>query len=221
MVIFFDQDNGKITGQICYNGIYAADNRHVLEPSTTGKYLYCYNRKKKKIIRWKTSDLDNGINDNAEEFDLNEILGRQIKYLGAMRIGIDGNIYIKSQPLVVIQNTDDKTPAFKIVQDNIPEQSVCFPNFLYSYELFSCTVDCDRNATFNYQKKHGETASYNWNFGDGESSKEISPTHNYAKEGNYEVKLEITLKNGYKKIIPARTISILETKFQKPKIIAE
>jgi PKD repeat protein len=38
----------------------------------------------------------------------------------------------------------------------------------------------------------GDNVSYSWDFGDGSTSKEKDPTHTYAKNGNYSVKLTVS-----------------------------
>jgi len=49
-------------------------------------------------------------------------------------------------------------------------------------------------VTFENQSKKAE--SYSWNFGDGNSSEEETPTHKYTSSGNYTV--ELTVKKGNK-----------------------
>jgi len=59
------------------------------------------------------------------------------------------------------------------------------PDFLFSGE-------CDgNNITFSNESTVSEgTLNYLWNFGDGDFSTEINPTHEYATEGTYTVSLE-------------------------------
>jgi hypothetical protein len=66
--------------------------------------------------------------------------------------------------------------------------------------LFSYMVDNDgyapANVTFTNESIIPEPAgvpSYFWNFGDGTSSTDINPVHNYTNAGVYEVKLVITM----------------------------
>ena len=49
-------------------------------------------------------------------------------------------------------------------------------------------------ATFNNlsEDPNGDIVSYNWSFGDGNSSTEASPKHEYAQPGSYQVTLSVT-----------------------------
>ncbi|MFT3747466.1 MAG: PKD domain-containing protein [Agriterribacter sp.] len=55
--------------------------------------------------------------------------------------------------------------------------------------------------------------SYKWNFGDGTTSAEAEPVHEYTRAGNYNVSLEFTLKNGCKGTSTVLGFSV----YQKPK----
>jgi PKD repeat protein len=44
---------------------------------------------------------------------------------------------------------------------------------------------------FNTRCSSGTIAKYNWNFGDGETSRATKPKHTFANPGSYEVKLEV------------------------------
>ncbi len=48
------------------------------------------------------------------------------------------------------------------------------------------------SLVFNFEG----TPTYHWDFGDGNTSNEISPTHNYTKEGNYTCQLTIADETG-------------------------
>jgi len=39
-------------------------------------------------------------------------------------------------------------------------------------------------------------ASYNWNFGDGATATDASPSHTFVSEGKYTITLEIVLTDG-------------------------
>ncbi|MBN2066527.1 MAG: PKD domain-containing protein [Candidatus Thermoplasmatota archaeon] len=55
------------------------------------------------------------------------------------------------------------------------------------------------------------TPEYHWDFGDGETSDEINPVHNYTEEGNYTCKLTITSDKG-KNVTSAVNVVILANK---------
>jgi len=45
-------------------------------------------------------------------------------------------------------------------------------------------------------KSAGDISNWNWNYGDGNNAAGIDPIHTYAKDGSYNVKLEVTDDNG-------------------------
>ena len=57
---------------------------------------------------------------------------------------------------------------------------------LFSYDADGFTV------TFTNKSTVSGTVTYDWDFGDGESSTEKDPVHTYAKKGEYTVKLTVT-----------------------------
>ena len=50
-------------------------------------------------------------------------------------------------------------------------------------------VDCDTSVSFNNLSSSGSSASYIWNFGDGNTSNDVDPTHSYSENGIYDVVL--------------------------------
>ena len=58
---------------------------------------------------------------------------------------------------------------------------------------FEYSID---GLTVKFTDKSQNAASYKWSFGDGESSKEASPTHTYAAAGEYTVKLTVGNSEG-------------------------
>ncbi len=60
------------------------------------------------------------------------------------------------------------------------------------------------NIKFENQSK--KATEYEWQFGDGNSSKEVSPNHNYAKSGEYKVSLKAT--KGKKEVVTEKTIMV-------------
>ncbi|PPA93482.1 collagenase [Brevibacillus laterosporus] len=62
--------------------------------------------------------------------------------------------------------------------------------------------------------KDGKIMSYQWDFGDGQTSQEENPTHVYAEAGTYEVSLQVTDDSG-QKVTKKTTVTISE-KDSKP-----
>lgn len=79
-------------------------------------------------------------------------------------------------------NTDDVTNTIQVIEIEEPVAS-------FDYDRSNLTV------TFTNESSVGAGAtieSYDWDFGDGESSGEESPEHSYEDYGNYTVKLTVT-----------------------------
>lgn len=55
---------------------------------------------------------------------------------------------------------------------------------------FNFVIDTMRNVTFS-NISSGNITKYEWDFGDGNFSNEINPTHNYSQNGNFQVCLTI------------------------------
>jgi PKD repeat protein len=63
------------------------------------------------------------------------------------------------------------------------------------------STQCHNSNIFNFKNKStisSGTMTYNWNFGDGNTSQDIDATHTYNSEGVYSVKLEATSDIGCK-----------------------
>lgn len=185
------------------------------EISSTGKYLYhthtiSSNPRKNELVRMKISDIENGIY-NQEVVAPAQQGGNEI--YSTLRIGIDGNIYVhNNKSIMVVYDSETDNPRLETLYTDIPDPDIHFTNYLYTYDLFACNSDCDRNATFSFPDPRNEIIAYEWDFGDGFKSTEITPTHQYATSGNYTVTLEVTLKNGSHKILPTRKIIIFDQK---------
>lgn len=59
---------------------------------------------------------------------------------------------------------------------------------------FEARVGCDRQVTFEDSSQRGDT--WRWDFGDGATASEQSPTHVYAQDGTYMVKLTVSNSSG-------------------------
>ena len=210
LVSHFNQDKGIIE-ETNINEYPIKFNKY--SPTATGKYLYFANAKKNdnNLYRITLSDLEKGITDNIEI--INPTSGN-INSIYQIRIGIDGNLYIDdaNSNIMVVYDSESDNPKLQTLYTNIPNAIIQFPNFLYTYELFQCNTDCNKNASFSFPDKNKEILTYEWDFGDNKKSKEANPVHHYNKPGTYTVSLSCTLKNGQKKNIPSRKIVISEGK---------
>ncbi len=214
LCISFDQDRGSITG-LCFYNIKAESK--LVDISTTGKYFYhtrvvSNSPKRNELVRIKISDIENGIY-NTEVINSTQPVDNE--NYSTIRIGIDGNIYVRNgKSMMIVYDSETDNPRFETLYTDadIPDSDINFPNYLYTYELFACNSDCDRNATFSFPDPRNEIIAYEWDFGDGSTSTDASPTHKYSQTGIYTVSLKVTLKNGHIKTVPTRKISILDHK---------
>lgn len=69
----------------------------------------------------------------------------------------------------------------------------CKPTVVPPTARFSYEVD---GLTVTFQNMSKEADSYVWEFGDGETSQDINPVHNYPEFGSYTVKLKATNAGG-------------------------
>ena len=61
---------------------------------------------------------------------------------------------------------------------------------------FNYTVDADNGLLVDFTNSSLNADTYSWDFGDGESSTEASPSHTYAADGTYDVTLTATNSGG-------------------------
>lgn len=68
----------------------------------------------------------------------------------------------------------------------------------------ACTIPV--NVTFNNGSSGSNIASYLWNFGDGQKSSSINPTHTYTTSGSYVVSLTVSSTSGCNDVTTKQTI---------------
>lgn len=77
---------------------------------------------------------------------------------------------------------------------------------------FSVDVQQNNSVAFTNQAQfEGETPEYLWDFGDGQTSTEVSPSHAYANGGMYTVVLTATNSCGHSIASQAVTITVFST----------
>ena len=86
--------------------------------------------------------------------------------------------------------------------------SSCTKQPTASFSVSSSTVTVDENVSFNNSST--DAKSYEWSFGDGNTSYSSNPTHSYSSTGSYTVRL--TAINKSKEDTYSRTVTVEETK---------
>lgn len=92
-----------------------------------------------------------------------------------------------------------------------------FPKPEAKYSVNPSTVYLPNQST-QFTNLSTSAASYTWSFGDGGSSKEYSPIHNYKTEGEFQTQLIITSNRGCKDTfaLPEKIIALNETTITVP-----
>jgi len=70
------------------------------------------------------------------------------------------------------------------------------------------TISATAGTPVSFSNCSTDGKSFTWNFGDGGSSKEESPVHVYTTAGTYIVSLEAASKNGKKKDLISKTVTV-------------
>jgi len=76
------------------------------------------------------------------------------------------------------------------------------PIVAFSIENNNCTAACE----LSFVNTTENATSYEWEFGDGATSKEFNPRHTYTKAGNYKVRLTATGGGGSNSVVQTAVI---------------
>lgn len=191
----FNASNGFVTNAITLasdQGLYGVEfspNNKVLYAGTNGGLLLQFNLCAVNIpsTRYVVS--------NAGPF------------IGALQLGPDSKIYVarNNDSLSVINNPNTLGIGCSYSNLSIPlagrNSRIGLPNFASYYNMeqlvlpqpqpLTCT-SFQFNAPVLQQSCNLVNYTFLWNFGDGTTSNQINPIHNYALPGNYNVQLTIT-----------------------------
>ncbi|MGD8559201.1 MAG: PKD domain-containing protein [Gammaproteobacteria bacterium] len=90
---------------------------------------------------------------------------------------------------LIVSDGVDQSPADEVfvnASENLPPTAVAAADITEGYAPLSISFDGSQS-----NDPEGATLAYNWVFGDGESSSEISPVHVFTMPGNYSVTLTV------------------------------
>ena len=131
-------------------------------------------------------------------------------YFGSLQLGSNGKIYVStyvqnensissSKQITIIENPEDLNPTINHLSEDL-QTGASFkglPNFIQSYlrnriiTENKCVFD-----TFNFEiDAYAPVTNILWDFGDGNTSSQMKPSHQYLTAGSYLVKADITINN--------------------------
>ena len=112
-------------------------------------------------------------------------------------IGLIILLVVFASVLDVAQNPSEK------LEEWVPDE-ITAPTAAFQWWSEGNTIEFNDAST----KGSLEISSWNWDFGDGESSTEQHPDHTYSERGNYTVTLEAADANGNSHVTRTRVIVI-------------
>lgn len=85
------------------------------------------------------------------------------------------------------------------------------PNFIQSYFRTRILNDfmCEGESMTYEIDTYSDITSAQWDFGDGNTSNEIMPTHAYSSDGNYDISVTLTINN--KQVITSKRVTVHAT----------
>jgi gliding motility-associated-like protein len=120
-----------------------------------------------------------------------------------MQIGPDGKIYgtrFEMPKLFTINRPDEKDTACQFQLDGFDLQENCWstlPQFLTSYVQRFYYVGSCLGTPYKFTSNFfPEPDSIQWDFGDGDSSTQLNPSHTYSSSGLFTVKVKVRYPDG-------------------------
>lgn len=199
----FNDNSGVLSNPIAINGVFydssTASGAYGVEFSPDGNLLYVTDK-----------DFDFSVNEPGSrlfQFDLtqnnaNDIIDTSVllydgsNELGGLQLAIDGKIYVcnsEKTALDVIENPNEQGIgcSYQIGAIDLGGRLVKLglPPFVQSLfnPTFNINNSCLGNATNFELVSTVDNANVSWDFGDGTTSSDQSPTHLYDSPGTYTV----------------------------------
>ncbi|MBR4327191.1 MAG: PKD domain-containing protein [Bacteroidales bacterium] len=176
----FDSETGIIANPTIFDGLEGS----TFEFSVSGEFLYVGLSSMVKVVRLSDMEIIDKLESNGNIWD--------------MQMASDANIYVttnNTKSLNVIVGADTPHPSIEIVDYDFGSGMVrLFPNYVrfcpnFQYESTSCG-----QVSFHY--RGFQPTEIKWNFGDGQTSATINPTHTYSYAGRYDVSITATMPDG-------------------------
>jgi PKD repeat protein len=122
---------------------------------------------------------------------------------------VTGNTYIMSPTLTTTTTTWDETSINSIINWKSKQScfTACGPKLPIADFSSDVTTSCSGDVKFTDLSLF-TPSSYKWEFGDGTTSTEKSPSHRYGKNGSYTVKLSVTNSLGTDVITKTNYINV-------------
>lgn len=111
----------------------------------------------------------------------------------------------KTSTLSSVSHKYDSTGTYKVTLvaynpatcnrvDSVSKTITLYPSPVADF-IYSPSV-AETNVPYDFSNKSQNAITFSWNFGDGEGSKDINPSHTYKRSGNYTVCLVAFNKEG-------------------------
>ncbi len=138
----------------------------------------------------RTAQFNSGASTLSREQRMNDplLLPSNVSWWSANQIGDVMNLVQSAQGRSIIDTGTPNTPTAD-----------------FSFTKTELTVQFSDNSSDD-----GSITSRAWDFGDGQSSSQTSPTHNYASAGTYQVKLTVTDNDGLSDNV-SKSVTVSET----------
>ena len=200
----FNKNTGAFENTLLYEFGDGLVMTNCFSPDETKLYLFWQVGATRTYYTYQI-DIINGVPDFANAIIVNTQNYTSIAAFSDMQIGLDEKIYqsyyFAAKKINIIHNPNTSGLACNYQDNAIPLTTYgnTVPNFISNWLTDTpCELDfysekfCIPESTYFYINNITNIQSVLWNFGDGQTSTELEPTHTYAAAGTYTVTLEVT-----------------------------